>query len=88
LGRLVLTVACPCRCAGADAYLLADSLEELAAKIAGPVSRTEVNDAATTAAAELPTGTTVDELIAAFLRETVEYSTRVHADHPKHDPTK
>jgi hypothetical protein len=62
--------------AGADAYLLADSLEELAHKIAAPVP-THGDDP--TPAAELTTSATVDDLIAAFLRESVEYSTRAHA---------
>lgn len=62
--------------AGADAYLLADSIEELAQKLGVSQDRA-APDEATPAA--LPTGATVDELIAAFLRESVEYSTRIHA---------
>lgn len=60
---------------GADAYVLADSLEELAAKI-GRRSETQDDDAATDAPRALSETTTVDELIAAFLRESVEYSAR------------
>jgi hypothetical protein len=63
---------------GADAYVLADSMEELARKITprrDPVS----DDDASVDARELPSTTTVDELIAAFLRESVEYSTRLRA---------
>jgi hypothetical protein len=64
--------------AGADAYVLADSLEELASKIgAGHPQRSESERST---ASELTTGSTVDELIAAFLRESIEYSTRTHAD--------
>ena len=65
---------------GADAYVLADSMEELARKIAP--SRDQVRDEVgdgnpAVAARELPSTTTVDELIAAFLRESIEYSTRL-----------
>ena len=63
--------------AGADAYVLADSLEELADKIAS--GRPDSTASERSMPAELMTGATVDELIAAFLRESVEYSTRVHA---------
>lgn len=61
---------------GADAYVLADSIEELAAKI---TPRSDPVDAAeeSLSARELPSTSTVDELIAAFLRESVEYSTRL-----------
>ncbi len=60
---------------GAAAYVLADSIDELAAKIAEP-AETAGDDAP--AVAELPASATVDDLIAAFLRESVEYSTRVN----------
>ncbi len=63
---------------GADAYVLADSMEELARKIAprpDPVNA----DNASVPARELPSTTTVDELVAAFLRESVEYSTRLRS---------
>ena len=63
---------------GADAYVLADSLEELARKITPRRDRTR-DDSAAVDARELPSTTTVDELIAAFLRESVEYSTRLRA---------
>lgn len=69
---------------GADAYVLADSLEELAAKIG---RRHEPHDKSVAGEQsnprELPTATTIDELIAAFLRESVEYSTRVRAEEPE-----
>jgi len=69
--------------AGADAYVLADSIDELAAKI---TPRSERADAANEAvsARELPSSSTVDELIAAFLRESVEYSTRLRGS--EHNP--
>ena len=58
---------------GAAAYVLADSLDELAAKLAAP-SPTAVDEP--DAVRELSSTQTVDDLIAAFLRESVEYSTR------------
>lgn len=59
---------------GADAYVLADSLDELAAKLGdGPAPPEEQQ-----LPAELTTGATVDDLIAAFLRESVEYSVRAN----------
>jgi hypothetical protein len=64
--------------AGADAYLLADSIEELAHKIGSGTPLPD--DAAPPTVAELTDGATVDELIAAFLRESVEYATRAHAE--------
>ena len=63
---------------GADAYVLADSMEELAQKITRRHDRVS-DDSAPVDARELPSTTTVDELIAAFLRESVEYSTRMRA---------
>jgi hypothetical protein len=68
---------------GADAYVLADSIEELAAKLA---PRSDDTGAAgeSTSARELPSSSTIDELIAAFLRESVEYSTRLRVT--EHDP--
>ena len=63
---------------GADAYVLADSVEELARKIT-PRHDQVSDDGASIEAGELPSTTTVDELIAAFLRESVEYSTRLRA---------
>ena len=63
---------------GADAYVLADSMEELAQKITPRRDRV-IDDSASVDARELPSTTTVDELIAAFLRESVEYSTRLRA---------
>jgi hypothetical protein len=64
---------------GVDAYVLADSLEELARKITPRRDDRASDDSASVAARELPSSTTVDELIAAFLRESVEYSTRLRA---------
>jgi hypothetical protein len=61
---------------GADAYVLADSLEELAQKIA-PRAHDSNAESASVPARELPMSASVDELIAAFLRESVEYSVRV-----------
>jgi hypothetical protein len=70
---------------GADAYVLADSLEELAQKINVGSHDPAATDRATPAA--LTTGATVDELIAAFLRESVQYSTRVHAHSTDSNPS-
>lgn len=64
---------------GVDAYVLADSIEELARKITPRRSRAS-DDNASAEARELASTTTVDDLIAAFLRESVEYSTRLRAD--------
>lgn len=60
---------------GAAAYVLADSIDELAAKI---TSRPHTGDSTVQPPAvhELTPGSTVDDLIAAFLRESVEYSVR------------
>jgi len=68
---------------GADAYVLADSIEELASKITPRSDRVGEAEEPLTAR-ELPSSSTVDELIAAFLRESVEYATRLRAgeDHP------
>lgn len=63
---------------GVDAYVLADSMEELARKITPRHDRMS-DDSASVDARELPSTSTVDELIAAFLRESVEYSTRLRA---------
>lgn len=60
---------------GAAAYVLADSIEELASKIAERRHSDEETDPA--AVHELASTATVDDLIAAFLRESVEYSTRL-----------
>lgn len=59
---------------GASAYVLADSIEELASKI-GARPETESGDDHAVVH-ELTANPTVDDLIAAFLRESVEYSTR------------
>jgi hypothetical protein len=64
---------------GADAYVLADSVEELARKIT--LRRDQASaDSASVEARELGSSATVDELIAAFLRESVEYATRLRVD--------
>ena len=60
---------------GAAAYVLADSIDELAAKISDRPPASE-HDPDPAAAQELTSSSTVDDLIAAFLRESVEYSTR------------
>jgi hypothetical protein len=64
---------------GAAAYVLADSLEELAAKIA---THPDTDSTEPRAVAELPSTATVDDLIAAFLRESVEYATRANTQQP------
>jgi hypothetical protein len=63
---------------GAVAYVLADSIDELAAKIDDRSSATgdDADDTDAPAHHELTAGATVDDLIAAFLRESVEYATR------------
>jgi hypothetical protein len=64
---------------GAAAYVLADSIDELAAKIASR-PRTARRESDTAAEHELTSSSTVDDLIAAFLKESVEYSTRHRVD--------
>lgn len=64
---------------GAAAYVLADSIDELAAKISAR-SHDSDGDDGPPAVDELTSSSTVDDLIAAFLRESVEYSTRHRAD--------
>jgi hypothetical protein len=59
--------------AGAAAYLLADSVDELARKIGGTVP---TPDAGPERHAELAPGATVDELVAALLRESVDHARR------------
>ena len=60
---------------GADAYVLADSVEELVRQIAP--RRDAVNEATESPPArELPSGATVDDLVGAFLRESLEHSAR------------
>lgn len=59
---------------GAAAYVLADSIDELAAKITARPH--DAGDADPANVHELTAAATVDDLIAAFLRESVEYSTR------------
>jgi hypothetical protein len=67
--------------AGADAYVLADSLDELAAKLgtAQPSAAAD-HDSAQASVGELTATATVDDVIAAFLRESVEYAIRSHRD--------
>lgn len=64
---------------GAAAYVLADSIDELATKI---ISRphTPGGEPDPEAVHALTSRPTVDDLIAAFLRESVEYSTRHRVD--------
>ncbi|MEM8618439.1 MAG: hypothetical protein AAGF73_01825 [Actinomycetota bacterium] len=59
---------------GAAAYVLADSIDELAAKIATRPSRVSADSQV--GIGELTEAATVDDLIGAFLRESVEYATR------------
>lgn len=63
---------------GAAAYVLADSLDELAAKLAAPdpAPTDDATDDDVSTVHELSSTQTVDDLISAFLRESVEYSTR------------
>ncbi len=70
--------------AGADAYVLADSMDELARKITPRRDRPSAEDASVEPR-ELEASSTVDELITAFLRESVEYSTRLRVDDPRRD---
>lgn len=65
--------------AGADAYVLADSLDDLAHKIATRADG-DHHEIAQATARELSASATIDDLIAAFLRESVEYSTRLRID--------
>lgn len=65
--------------AGADAYVLADSLDDLARKIATRADG-DHHEIAQATARELSASATIDDLIAAFLRESVEYSTRLRID--------
>lgn len=65
---------------GAAAYVLADSIEELASKIAARPHSEADSEPATVH--ELTSSATVDDLIAAFLRESVEYSTRIRTSEP------
>lgn len=68
---------------GADAYVLADSMEELARKITPSRDRV-IDDDAPVIPRELSSTSTVDDLIAAFLRESVEYSTRLRVGDEHH----
>lgn len=65
---------------GAAAYVLADSIDELAAKIdsGAHVVAAEPDEVGTIH--ELTAQSTVDEVIAAFLRESVEYAVRHRPD--------
>jgi len=68
---------------GAAAYVLADSIDELALKIAAGSRPTDAKPGAARVP-ELDVPATVDDVIAAFLRESVEYSVRVN---PPPDPS-
>ncbi|CAN5842142.1 hypothetical protein BH24ACT5_BH24ACT5_15210 [soil metagenome] len=61
---------------GAAAYVLADSIDELASKIAAR-PQSDPSEPDPPAIHELSASATFDELIAAFLRESVEYATRI-----------
>lgn len=61
---------------GAAAYVLADSIDELAGKIDSRPRRHGGEDEPP-AVHELSSSATVDDLVAAFLRESVEYATRL-----------
>ncbi len=69
---------------GADGYVLADSIDELAQKIAGRQDRaTDVDDLVEPSA--LPSASAVDDLVASFLRESEESPTAVRRrDQPPH----
>ena len=63
---------------GATAYVLADSLDDLAAKL---VHRDRVERPVDPPSGELtPSTVTVDDLIAEFLRESVRYSSRLRRE--------
>jgi hypothetical protein len=70
---------------GADAYVLADSMEELARKITRRPALAS-DEVVSAGVGELPTSSTVDELIEAFLRESVEYATRLHVRDRRSEP--
>jgi hypothetical protein len=65
---------------GADGYVLADSLDELARKISPPSSDEVAEPSEEVQPLELLGTPTVDDLIAAFLRESDEYAHRLRAD--------
>ena len=68
-------------CSGAAAYVLADSIDELAAKItARPHEPSGESDPA--AIHELTSASTVDDLVAAFLGESAAHSTLRQRDNP------
>jgi hypothetical protein len=60
--------------------VLAESIDELAAKISDR-RRVSEGEPDPEAVHELTSSSTVDDLIAAFLRESVEYSTRQRRRH-------
>jgi hypothetical protein len=61
---------------GATGDVLADSIDELASKIAASPSDETADAAGASMPHELTAAATGDDLIAAFLCESVEYSTR------------
>ena len=70
---------------GAAAYVLADSIDELAGKLAVSTPTAAVDDEGQ-GPDELTSSPTVDDLIAAFLRESVDDATRVRSgSHPPSD---
>ena len=69
--------------AGAASYLLADSIDELAAKLKGGASTAaedQGDDIGSAEVHELPSGASVDDIIAAFLRESADYAERVQEE--------
>ena len=66
---------------GADGYVLAESIDELAHKLVGGQERaTEVDDMVEPGA--LPAASAVDDVVAEFLRESTESPTAVRRDQP------
>lgn len=66
---------------GADGYVLAESIDELAHKLVGGQERaTEVDDMVEPSA--LPAASAIDDVVAEFLRESTESPTTVRRDQP------
>ncbi len=61
---------------GAAAYVLADSIDELAAKIGTSSATNSQTRVGHCGGPRIDAPVTIDDLIAAFLKESVEYSTR------------
>jgi hypothetical protein len=60
-------------------------MEELARKITRRPALAS-DEVVSAGVGELPTSSTVDELIEAFLRESVEYATRLHVRDRRSEP--